>query len=279
MSRSGWWNAGPGIVVSMTLAAAAVAQPMPASDGDVRRVDRDAGKLTIRHGEIVNLGMPPMTMVFQVKDPALLDRVNPGDRIRFRAEQTGSTYFITEIESLAVVAQPSLDATPHAAGGASHAAGAASAGAASAGAASATDSRAAAVSVIQPWVRSTRPGQRSAAGYLEVRAPAGDRLLGVRLSQDVASRTELHTMRMDGDLMVMREVETFDVGAGTHLVLAPGGNHLMMMDLKKPLAVGESVHAVLVFEKAGDVPVRMEVRDAPPSAAAGSHGARGRGAR
>jgi len=69
------------------------------SDGEVRRVDRDAGKLTIRHGPIRNLDMPPMTMVFQVKDPAMLDKLNTGDKIKFRAEKSGTAYIVMQIET------------------------------------------------------------------------------------------------------------------------------------------------------------------------------------
>jgi periplasmic copper chaperone A len=128
------------------------------------------------------------------------------------------------------------------------------------------------VTVIRPWVRSTRPGQQNAAGYLEVRSATPDRLVGVRPAPDVAERGELHTMRMDGDLMVMREVESFPLAAGRALVLEPGGNHLMLVGIRRPLAVGDSVTAVLVFEKAGEVAVRLEVRDPPP--ASGAHGRR-----
>lgn len=68
------------------------------SDGEVRRVDKEAKKLTIRHGPIQNLDMPAMTMVFQVKDPAMLDKVNAGDKIKFSAEKIGGTFTVTEIE-------------------------------------------------------------------------------------------------------------------------------------------------------------------------------------
>jgi len=70
----------------------------PMSDGEVRKVDMDAKKITIRHGTIENLGMPPMTMVFQAGDPALLDKVKTGDKIKFRAEKTGGAYTVTQIE-------------------------------------------------------------------------------------------------------------------------------------------------------------------------------------
>jgi len=68
------------------------------SDGEVRKVDLDAKKITLRHGPIPNLDMPPMTMVFQVRDPALLQGVKTGDRVRFSAEKAGSAYTVTRIE-------------------------------------------------------------------------------------------------------------------------------------------------------------------------------------
>lgn len=70
----------------------------PMTDGEVRRVDLETKKITLRHGAIENLDMPPMTMVFQVRDPALLDKVKTGDKIKFRAEKTGGAYTVTEIE-------------------------------------------------------------------------------------------------------------------------------------------------------------------------------------
>ena len=68
------------------------------TDGEVRKVDKDAKKLTIRHGPIQNLDMPAMTMVFQVKDPAMLDKVNTADKIKFSAEKVGSAFIVTRIE-------------------------------------------------------------------------------------------------------------------------------------------------------------------------------------
>ena len=68
------------------------------ADGEVRKVDKDAGKLTLKHGEIRNLDMPGMTMVFQVRDPALLDKVKVGDKVKFRAEKAAGVYVVTAIE-------------------------------------------------------------------------------------------------------------------------------------------------------------------------------------
>ena len=81
-------------------AAGATAQPAAElSDGEVRRVDKDAKKITLRHGPLANLEMPAMTMVFQVKDPAMLDQVKVGDKVKFVAEKVGGAFTITKIES------------------------------------------------------------------------------------------------------------------------------------------------------------------------------------
>ena len=79
---------------SGSAAEAAVAM----SDGEIRKVDRGAKKLTIRHGPLDNLGMPAMTMVFQVADPAVLDRVKAGDKVRFLADKVGGVYTVTQLE-------------------------------------------------------------------------------------------------------------------------------------------------------------------------------------
>ncbi len=67
--------------------------------GEVRKVDKDARKITLRHGELKQLDMPPMTMVFQVKDPSLLDKVKAGDKVKFKAESASGTMTLTEIET------------------------------------------------------------------------------------------------------------------------------------------------------------------------------------
>lgn len=69
------------------------------SEGEVRKVNKDAQKITLRHGELKNLGMPPMTMVFRVADPAMLDQVKSGDKVRFVADKVGGQYTVTQIET------------------------------------------------------------------------------------------------------------------------------------------------------------------------------------
>jgi Cu/Ag efflux protein CusF len=75
-----------------------LAQAGALTDGEIRRVDKEAKKLTIKHGPIQSLDMPAMTMVFLVKDPAMLDQVKAGDKIRFQAEKVGGAYTVTRIE-------------------------------------------------------------------------------------------------------------------------------------------------------------------------------------
>ncbi len=77
---------------------AAAANAADLTDGEVRKVDKETGKLTLKHGDIKNLDMPGMTMVFQVKEPALLEKVKVGDKVKFRAEKAGSGYVVTAIE-------------------------------------------------------------------------------------------------------------------------------------------------------------------------------------
>ena len=69
------------------------------TDGEVRKVDMDAKKITLKHGELKNLGMPSMTMVFQVKDPTMLDRVKTGDKVRFTAEKVNGALTVTNLEA------------------------------------------------------------------------------------------------------------------------------------------------------------------------------------
>lgn len=70
------------------------------SEGEVRKVDKQAKKITIKHGPLANLDMPAMTMVFQVKDPALLDQVKAGDKVQFQAEKVGGAFTVTKIQAV-----------------------------------------------------------------------------------------------------------------------------------------------------------------------------------
>ena len=83
--------------------AASVAAVMPVSDAnmvdaEVRKIDKESGKITLKHGAIKNLDMPGMTMVFKAKDPAELDKLKAGDKVRFKAEKTNGAIYVSEIE-------------------------------------------------------------------------------------------------------------------------------------------------------------------------------------
>lgn len=86
------------------LSANVIAQTTPGdaatamSSGEVRKIDKNMGKMTIKHGPLVNLGMDAMTMVFRVRAPAMLDQVSVGDRVRFVAEQPNGQLTVTRIE-------------------------------------------------------------------------------------------------------------------------------------------------------------------------------------
>jgi Cu(I)/Ag(I) efflux system protein CusF len=79
-------------------AAGATQSQSAMAEGEVRKVDKDAKKITIKHGPLAKLDMPAMTMVFQVKDPAMLDQVKVGDKVKFDAEKVGAAFTVTKIE-------------------------------------------------------------------------------------------------------------------------------------------------------------------------------------
>lgn len=82
-----------------TLSLAAFAQaPLPLVDGEVRKVDIAQQKITLRHAEIPNIEMSPMTMVFRVKEPVLLAQVQAGDKVRFTADKVDGTLTVITIE-------------------------------------------------------------------------------------------------------------------------------------------------------------------------------------
>lgn len=79
-------------------AAAPAAAGQSMTEGEVRKIDKEQGKITLKHGEIRNIDMPPMTMVFRVQDPAMLDRVKEGDKVGFTADKIGGQFTVTGLE-------------------------------------------------------------------------------------------------------------------------------------------------------------------------------------
>jgi uncharacterized protein YcnI/copper(I)-binding protein len=124
--------------------------------------------------------------------------------------------------------------------------------------------------ISTPWTRATPPGAKVAGGYLTVTngGKTSDKLLGGTFTG--GSRIEVHEMSMNDGVMKMRPLnDGLEIKPGATVKLEPGGYHLMLMDLAKPLAKGDKVKAQLQFEKAGKVDVELDVNAVGASAPAG----------
>lgn len=141
--------------------------------------------------------------------------------------------------------------------------------AAGAGVATAHEYSAKSVTVAHPWARATPPGAKVGAAYLEIAAAkqGADALIAARA--EVAGRVEIHTHKHEDGIMKMQQIERLPVAAGQSVVLKPSGDHIMLMDLKKPLVEGDLLPITLVFEKAGEITVEATVE---PIGAKGPHG-------
>jgi hypothetical protein len=121
-----------------------------------------------------------------------------------------------------------------------------------------------AITIGHPYARATAAGQPTGGGYMKLVNGAGaDRLVSV--SADVSKAVELHMMKMEGDVMQMRQVDAIDLAAGQTVELKPGGYHVMFIGLKAPLKAGDKFPLKLKFEKAGEVEVTVNV-EAPAAA-------------
>ena len=119
--------------------------------------------------------------------------------------------------------------------------------ASAASATSATSAADAQVSVTAPWVRATVPVQKSTGAFLQLKSRTDARLVGV--SSPVAGSAELHEMRMEGDMMKMRQVDGVALPAGKDVALASGGYHIMLFQLKRQLQAGATVPLTLLIER------------------------------
>ena len=135
------------------------------------------------------------------------------------------------------------------------------------------------VDVKDAWVRSTVPGQKGTGAFMKITAKDGTRLVGV--SSPVAGVGEVHEMKMEGDVMKMRALPSLDLPAGKVVELKSGGYHVMLMDLKQPLAKDTKVPLTLLFKDAKGVESKLEL-SVPVSTVApgmsGSEAANGHGA-
>jgi periplasmic copper chaperone A len=126
--------------------------------------------------------------------------------------------------------------------------------------ASAQQANADGIAITQAWSRATPGGAQVASGYMTIKnnGPAADRLLGG--STDVAAKVEVHEMATKDGVVTMREIEDgVPVAPGATVTLAPGGFHLMLVNVKKPLKQGDVVTVTLNFEKAGKKEVDFNV--------------------
>jgi copper(I)-binding protein len=115
--------------------------------------------------------------------------------------------------------------------------------------------------VRHPWSRATPPGAEVGAGYMEIRnnGRQPDRL--VAASSPIAKRVEMHISEREGEVLKMRQVKSFEIPARERYELRPGGSHLMLVEITRPLQKGERIPLTLRFEHAGELEVQLEVQE------------------
>ena len=122
------------------------------------------------------------------------------------------------------------------------------------------------VEVKSAWARPTVAGQTGTGAFMQLTSRAGARVVGA--SSDVAGVVEIHEMVMDGGVMRMRPLRSLELPANAAVELKPGGQHMMLMDLKRPLVTGEKIKVDLRLEtpdkKLVTQPVEIEVRPRAP---------------
>jgi copper(I)-binding protein len=126
------------------------------------------------------------------------------------------------------------------------------------GAALVAQAQDAAVKVEGAWARASVPGQKASGAFMKL--TARDNLRLVSASSPVAGVTEVHEMKMEGDVMKMRAIPGLDLPAGKTVELKPGGYHVMLLDLKAPLAKDSSVPLTLVFKDAKGAESRVQLQ-------------------
>jgi periplasmic copper chaperone A len=127
--------------------------------------------------------------------------------------------------------------------------------------------------ITQAWSRATPGGAKIAGGYLTIenKGAAPDRLIGG--SADVSDKVQVHEMAVNNGVMTMRPLDKgLVIEPGKIVKLAPGGYHLMLMDLKAPLKQGDKVPVTLEFEKAGKVKLSLDVQGVGAPGPGGSGG-------
>jgi copper(I)-binding protein len=119
------------------------------------------------------------------------------------------------------------------------------------------------VEVTSAWARATAPAQKVGAVYMDVRSATAARLISA--ASQVAAKTEIHSMTVENNIMKMHPVESINLPAGQSVRLAPGGYHVMLIDLKHDLKKGDTVAVMLTVENSDKsrqtIEVNAEVRD------------------
>jgi len=113
--------------------------------------------------------------------------------------------------------------------------------------------------IVHPFARATPPGAQSGGAYLTIENSGTTAATLVSAASPVAGAVELHQMATDGGMMTMRAVRALDVPPGGKLELKPGAYHLMLLDLKQPLKVGDKFPLKLSFQNLGTVEIAVEV--------------------
>lgn len=127
------------------------------------------------------------------------------------------------------------------------------------------------VKVDGAWARATVQGQKGTGAFMSLTAKDATQLVGI--STPVAGVAEVHEMKMEGDVMKMRALPSLDLPAGKKVDLKPGGYHIMLMDLKAPLAKDSTVPVTLLFKDAKGVQSKLELKLPVATAAPGAAGA------
>ena len=123
----------------------------------------------------------------------------------------------------------------------------------------AADAKVGNIKIDEPWARSGQAGQMTGA-FMEIKNKgAADKLISA--SSDAAKVTELHASDTSNGVMTMRKVDAMDIPADGELKLKPGGYHVMLIGLNRPLVAGEKLPIKLKFEKAGEVMVEAKIKD------------------
>ena len=125
----------------------------------------------------------------------------------------------------------------------------------------AADYKLGSLEIDQPWTRATAPTAKTGGGFVTItnKGTTPDRLVAVRSA--ASDKVEVHEMKMDGNVMRMREIDKgLEIPPGATVTLKPGGYHIIFMELKAPFAKDAKVPVTLVFEKAGSIDVELAVQ-------------------